>query len=57
MKRNEYDPKSSDNGATWTTLKSKIAGTPIGSSLTTTWTVPKPLGNKKNCLINKGDRL
>jgi FtsP/CotA-like multicopper oxidase with cupredoxin domain len=41
---------SLDNGATWTTLKYKIAGTPIGSSLTTTWK-PKPLGNKKNCLI------
>jgi hypothetical protein len=42
---------SLDSGATWTTLKSKTAGTPIGSSLTTAWTVPKPLGNKKGCLI------
>jgi len=42
---------SLDNGATWKTLKSKTAGTLIGSSLTTTWSVPKPLGNRKKCLI------
>jgi len=36
---------SMNNGGTWTTIASKITGTSYN------WTVPKPLNNKKNCLV------
>jgi hypothetical protein len=37
--------KSLDNGQTWTNIAEGVAGT------TYSWTVPKPLGNQKKCLV------
>jgi hypothetical protein len=36
---------SMNNGTTWTAIASKVTGTSYD------WTVPKPLKNKKNCLV------